>query len=260
VKSLFPEVEVTKLLSNIIKSPSVKLNREKIVYIDINEKLIEEDIVLEENNTAEEIIKENIILEAKQDAQRIIEEAEKKASQILEQASKDAMLKKMKIEEEGHQKGYQEGFRQGSEESKKLISQAKQELENAIKERDKIIQEIEPKVVDLIISISKKILDNAIITNKQSIAYLIKKGLLEVKDITEKIIIKISEDDYASIMESKDDLLNALGYNDKIEIVQDLSLKSGDCIIETQYGNIDCSLGTQFEGLKQELLFILDSK
>ncbi|NLK96952.1 MAG: hypothetical protein GX272_02585 [Epulopiscium sp.] len=246
-------------MSNIIKSPSVKINREKTVYIDINEKLVEEIILEEDDNTAE-VIKENIILKAQQDAHRMIQEAEKMAAQILEQAKKDAMFARMKIEEEGRQQGYQEGFRQGSEESKKLLKQAKLELENAIQEKNKMLQEIEPKVVDLIISISKKVLDHAFTTNKQSIIYLIKKGLSEIKDNNEKIIIKISEMDYTSLMESKENILNSLGFSGKIDLVQDSSLQSGDCIIETQFGNIDCSLGTQFEGLKQELLLILDSK
>jgi len=259
VKSLFPEVEVTKSLSNIIKGSSVKLNREQIVHIDISDKPIE-DIILEEDDNSLEIIKENIVLKAKQDAQRMIHEAEKRAAEILEQAKKDAMFAKLKIEEEGRQQGYQEGFRQGTEESKKLIHQAKLELENALKEKERMIREIEPRVVDIIISISKKILDHAVSINKQSIVYLIRKGLSELKDRSENVVVKISETDYASLMESNEDPLSSFGVTGKIDVVKDSSLKTGDCIIETQYGNIDCSLGTQFEGLKQELLLILDSK
>lgn len=235
----------------------VKLNREQTVPIDTKEEFIEEVIITD--NNSEEVIKENIILKAKQDAEKLIIEAGERAAQLLEQAKKDAMFAKLRIEEEGRQQGYQEGFQQGSEESKKLLIQAKTELENARKERERIINDIEPKVVDLIIKISEKVLGTTIKTNKNSIKYLLQKGLLEVKNTSDKITVRVSEDDYLTVLDNKKEIFEDFSLADKIDIVKDLSLEIGDCIIETQFGNIDCSLGVQFEGLKQELLFILSS-
>jgi len=38
-----------------------------------------------------------------------------------------------------------------------------------------------------------------------------------------------------------------------VEIVEDMTLKSNECFIDTGAGIFDCSLETQLEGLKREL-------
>lgn len=262
-KSLFPEVEVTRSLSNIIKSPVVKLNREKAVYIDIKlnhvkQEIYSTDIIFEENSieNSTENSKENILMQAEQDAQKIILDAEEKAALILDKAKNDAESKKSNIEQEARQRGYDEGYKKGSKESERLYYQAKAELDNALKEKQKIIDEIEPKMIDLILDICEKILGNTIRTNEQSILHLIRKGFSEVKDNGDQIVVRVSEHDYKTVLEFKEDISDSFGFSGKIDIVKDFSLKLGDCIIESQFGNIDCSLGTQFKALRQELLFI----
>lgn len=245
-------------MSNIIKNPVINYNQENAIYIDIKETYKKKEPIKIDNNSAE-IINQNIITKAKQDADRIISEAEKKAAQVLKNANKDAIILKSQIEEEVRKKSYEEGFHKGSEESEKIINQANKELENAIKEKEEIINEIEPQMVELIIDISKKILGDIAKTNHQYISYLIKKGFSKVKEEGNKVIIRLSPEDYPSIMESKDELFEELGINSTIEIIKDSSLSFSHCIIETEFGNIDCSLDVQFEGLKKELLLILNS-
>jgi len=242
-------------LSNVIKGPAIKYNSDEAVPIEISEEIQNEILKVDENTAG--VMKENIILKAKQDANKMIEEAREKSEQILNQAKKDALLAKMKIEEEGRQRGYQEGFHKGSEESKRLLIQAKTELDNALKEKEKIINGIEPKMVDLIVDICEKVLKNAVKVNKESILYIIKKGFSEARDNGGEFTIKISEGDYPIVLESKKALSEETGFNGKITIIKDTTLKLGDCIIETELGSINCGLDAQLQGLKQDLLLIL---
>ena len=45
-----------------------------------------------------------------------------------------------------------------------------------------------------------------------------------------------------------------------VDIIIDNNFVSGDCIIETSHGNIDCSLKNQLSVLYKELNLILNSK
>ncbi|WP_058485153.1 FliH/SctL family protein [Defluviitalea phaphyphila] len=250
-------------MSNIIKNLAVNLNQGEAVYIDIQNNNIQK--TLEDDKTVDNLeknIREDIILKAKEDAKEIILEAEKKAALILDNAKKEAENIKINIEnmkKEAKKKGYEEGFKRGAEESEKLCKQAKLELDNAIKEKERIIKDIEPKMVELILDICEKILGQTISINKKSIFYLIRKGFVEIQGKGEKITIKVSNDDYKNILEFKEEFMDEIGFKGEFNIIKDPSLKSGDCIIESDFGNIDCSLGTQFQGLKQELLFLLGS-
>ena len=59
-------------------------------------------------------------------------------------------------------------------------------------------------------------------------------------------------------MSNKDKITNNISEKVDLEILKEASLESKECIIETQMGNIDCSLGTQLNGLLKELQLILD--
>lgn len=258
MRSLFLEEEATKSLSSVIKNPVVKINREKTVYIEFNQEL-QGNLAVDQNRERNSE-NDDILLKSRKNAEKIVLEAQERADQILKQAREDAEIIKMKNEEEGRKQGYHEGFRQGSEEAQMKLKQTEIQLqEGLLKEKERIIQDLEPKIVHLILNISEKILGNALKLNKQSILYLIRKGLSEVQNQDETIIIRISEEDYFIVTESKNDILDSFGFTGRVEITKDLSLRPGGCIIETQYGNIDCGFGTQFEGLREELLLMLSS-
>ncbi|HOQ17606.1 MAG TPA: FliH/SctL family protein [Defluviitaleaceae bacterium] len=242
-------------MSSIIKGPAVNYNYEQTVQIKANEEFPKEDLV-KIDNTSAEIIVQNILEKARYDANKMIHEAEKAAAELLDKARQEAIALKKETEEEAWKEGYEKGLQQGILEGEKIKSQAKEELKKAYLEKERIINEIEPQMVQLIIDILEKLLANSIKTNPQYILYLIRKGFSQVKEGNEKIIIRVSDQDYPLVIESKEELIEDLGINNDIEIIKDSSLSCSDCIIETDFGNIDCSLGVQFEGLKEELLSI----
>ena len=228
-------------MSNVIKSPAVNFNHENTIEIKTNEEFPKEEIITIDDTSAE-IMTQNILEKARQDADRMIHEAEKAAARILDKANKDAEALIIEVKEEAYKKGYEEGLRKGVEEGDIILSKAKKELEKALLEKEKIINEIEPQMVQLIIDILEKLLGNTIKTNTKHISYLIKKGFSQINEGSDKVTIRVSEKDYPYVIESKDEILEDLGIDNNIEIIKDSSLSFSDCIIETDFGNIDCSL------------------
>ena len=64
----------------------------------------------------------------------------------------------------------------------------------------------------------------------------------------------ISSDDYDEIMEHKDDLDAAISSpNTTMEIIEDPLLKENECMIESDSGVFDCSLGVELSEITRKL-------
>lgn len=202
--------------------------------------------------------KEIILLRAKSEAFRIVRTANENAEKLLDDAKAECERLKIQTEEDAKKLGYDEGYALGVEESEALKINAQQVYDEAVENRDKMLKEIEPQSIDLIIKIVKKLLGDIVELKPQVIQNLIMQGLTDVT-ITGNIIIRVSKQDYDHVMENKDVFLAKLEGGNNVEIIKDPALSKSDCIIETSFGNIDCSLEQQFESLKQNLYFIFNN-
>ena len=55
-------------------------------------------------------------------------------------------------------------------------------------------------------------------------------------------------------------LLTGVAHAANVEIIEDMTLSEGECLIETGGGIFDCGLGTQLAGLKKELKLLSYTK
>ncbi len=78
-------------------------------------------------------------------------------------------------------------------------------------------------------------------------------------DLHGDLVIKVSALDIDEVLEHKEKLTEGLSEKIDVEILLDQQLEKNECVIETNMGSIDCSLGTQMESLLQELRLIRDS-
>ena len=74
------------------------------------------------------------------------------------------------------------------------------------------------------------------------------------------IFIHVSADDYESAINDKDDIVSSREGSVNIEIIKDLSMNVGDCLIETPFGNIDCGIDQQLKEVKSNLYYILENR
>ena len=137
-------------------------------------------------------------------------------------------------------------------------AEAKQTLEKAIQEKEDMISATEGEMVEVIANVVDKILCKTINLDKSIIVNLIRQGFSQTT-VTGDVFVRVSDDDYSTVTENRDEILNFVDSSVNIEIIKDSSLGEGDCIIETPFGNVDCSLRQQFEGLKASLYYILEN-
>ncbi|EMT40332.1 flagellar assembly protein FliH [Thermoanaerobacter thermohydrosulfuricus] len=244
-----------------LSSPVVLRIVENGNYKEKVEKVIElreqrEDIKKESADLAKKIIErarqvqQEILRKTKEDVEKILIEAEKKAKKIEEEY-------KEKGYQAGYTAGYQEGYKKGEEEAKAIIEEAKTIKEEIIKEKQRMYKEAENDIVNVILHAVEKIVGKYVEEDKDIILNLIKKGM-ENYNAFDKVTVRVSEEDYEHCIKNKDKILKDIEFLDDVNILKDLSLKKGDCVIETNSGVINSGVSTQLKALKNLFVGVLN--
>lgn len=171
--------------------------------------------------------------------------------------------------QEAAEKGYEEGYQNGTLTAQNEFQDKFNALESELQVKYDRMQSdlrseleaernsLEPQMLSLIERLVHKIIGVESL-NQNTILFLIKAGLSEI-ELHGDLIIKVSHEDIDYVIENKAFLSENLSEKINIEILKDLQLEKNECVIETDMGTIDCSLGTQMEALMKELRLIRDS-
>ena len=257
-----------RLLSNIIKSTKINFSDNNCFNIDVPEiykkkpENIEPEITEYIEQTPNETTSEDLqklLDESQKKADEIVADAQNQAQEIINNALQQAQQEIEQRKGQAEESGYQEGYNKAIAEVDKLKAKANEELKSAQKQKEEILSSAEPQIVELILKISENLFNKALKFNPQTIAALVKKGLSQASS-KDNLIIHVSVDDYTAAKNGLKEFKEFVGEGAEIEIFRDTSLNCGDCIIETSFGNIDCSFETQFEQIKKEIIYILENR
>ena len=158
---------------------------------------------------------------------------------------------------------YKEGYNQAKEEikseiqdefnaQKKILVDSIITLENALKDSQTHLQNLEKELSAIAVDIAKEVIVKEIEENSQKIALALAKELLgSIIDATD-ITLKVNPQDYLYLKEQlesaqKDGM-------QKITILADDALKPGGVVIISNQGNIDGSIMTRYKNMKQSIL------
>jgi flagellar assembly protein FliH len=256
-------------LSSIIKAPFVSFldqkkeikvietSNSKIINSSSNDNKVDNSNMYIENEIKETSEQMAAILEAEEECKNKIKNAQIEAEEIISVALEEANQLKDNAYNEGKSLGYEDGKNEYVKEIEQIKDQLELERQSIAVEKEKAIAEVEPKMVEIIKNIVQKLVNSQVAVD-DTIIYLIKQGFKEI-ELHGDIIIKVSSEDFEYVIDNKEKLTKDVSERVNLEILKELSLQSKECIIETQMGNIDCSLGTQLNGLLKELQFISDS-
>ena len=183
--------------------------------------------------------------------------AEEQAQQIVAQANEEAEQIRSQAEEEGRNAGYEAGLAQGREEAQQIKEAAEAEM---AKEREKmqndfnqLVNSVEPDLVDALTSVYEHVFNVEFRENKDIVLHLIKTTLGKMESGVD-IILHISPDDYDLVTDERASLEEAMASpNSTLEIIEDPLLKENECILESEGGVFDCSLGVELSELSRKI-------
>ena len=179
-------------------------------------------------------------------AQEEIETMRQKASMEIDAAKKQAV-------QEGHKEGRSQGYQEGMASAKAQIDQSRQQLEAEYQRR---IEELEPEFVRHITGIYEHIFHLNLEVHRDLVLQLLTRCMCEIEG-SQDYIIHVSSEDYPFVSMSRNKLVEVLGNKSAtVEIIEDMTLKKNECMVETDGGIYDCSLDSQLEALRKELLLL----
>jgi len=111
-------------------------------------------------------------------------------------------------------------------------------------------------MVQLVLDIAKKVISDELTQNKEAILSLVKKALQKCA-FKKMLVLKVSPLDFDFILENKGRICMMVEGISDIEIVSELSLDQGSCIIETPSGEINSSMDIQIKEIEKIFTYIL---
>ena len=205
---------------------------------------------------AEQPVDPGIDLEAiRQEADQMIEEAQRQADLIIQEALDQAEANKASVYEEARSAGHDEGYAQGLSEAEQMKAEVEETRVALMQHYDQMVSELEPALVDTLSDIYGHIFSVDLSDRSEIIFYLLQKALQNT-DTTVDLMIHVSKEDYEYIQSNKEALFEGMPGIDNTEIVPDVTLHQGEAMIDTGSGIFDCSIGTELEGLKKQLMLL----
>lgn len=220
-------------------------------------------------------------LESGLSPEELLQNAEQQAAAILKKANEDLLLEKEKaaaeledwkrlerdqvnleleaIRQQGWREGYDQGRQTAETDYSSKVQLANDILAKAYKEKQEIINEAEPFVIELSIQIASKIIQKELETKPEVLMEMIKQNLVYSNERS-MISICVSPEDFSFVQAGRSQFLEMVEGQIEVKVLPEHSIEKGGCVIRTSYGSIDARLDVQLKEIKQALLKTLQDE
>lgn len=185
---------------------------------------------------------------ANEQAEIIITRANDDAKAIIERAKEESDIIRADSAAVGRKEGYEEGRNKAEielAELRKSIEDEKIQMEIEYNQR---LNELEPMLVDTILTVFEKV-THVLAEDKKDLVLQLVNDVLSKTEISKEFLIRVSSADYKFMLDNREKINGVVSKQVQIEIVEDPTFKKGQCMIESDSGIYDCSLDIQLENL-----------
>lgn len=171
------------------------------------------------------------------EARRILEDAERKATELLE-ATRHECAEHVRA---AAQAGEKEGF-----------AQAEQMREEIVGLEARMLKEVDGEILRAALRTAQELLEAEIETRDDAIVDLASQALVAARDAKD-VILRVHPRHAPLLRRNSDRLLSVLGRAREIEVREDRKVKPGGVLIQTESGVVDAQLQTQLEEIARVL-------
>lgn len=247
-------------MSKVVKSSEIKVGGPiEIAHRKIGQVIPKNNQNVQPKNEEPEVSKESIDELALKQHDKIISNANSEAKKIIENAKKEAEKLKKQIYNTSREEGYNKGYYEISEKAEELLKEAESIKDNAQKHYNELIRSSEKDIIELVLSISRKVIGDELKSRKDVVVSLTKNILKEYNDV-ELVTIKVSEDDYSCINENIQKIKDDSSYSGEITIRKDPQVEKGTCILESESGIEDGSVNEKLKNIEELIFSICKNK
>ena len=235
------EEEKARLIANARKEADQIIDdAEKAAFQEVKRKTDEAQVIKQQ---------------AEEEADRIIAAANFRAMEIEKEIRQTLDAERKEARDKGKEEGLEAGFADGKAEVDRLVNRTQNILQKAQDKRAEILAATEQEIVDLVLLISRKVIKIISENQREVIISNVIQALRKVKAKGD-VIIRVNIADLKMTTEHKQDFIKMMEGVKSIQILEDNTVDSGGCIIETDFGEIDARISSQLAELESKILEI----
>lgn len=185
-----------------------------------------------------------------------LKQVREETDSMIEEANSQIEEMRVRALEEARKKGYQEGHEKAMAEAETLREQYLSRQAQLEEEYDRQIESLEPEFIENLAEIYEHIF-KVDLSSYHGLVVSLLTNAMQKTDSARNYIVHVSRQDYPEVSRAREKILEETGTrSDNLEIISDMTLSAAQCMIETEDGIYDCSLGTELEELKRKLKLI----
>lgn len=237
-----PRLEVNLLVEREKLQEEIRLLEERLRSLSV-----EAQSLLDKAKGEAEAVKKKAEEEARLLSQKLIDDAKKEAEAIKEEAYKRGL-------KEGYDKGYAQGYAEGVKEGKAQYAELLALLRGVIDEirdsKEKLLEEIEPEVIEIIKIVLRKILLREVKLDEELVLRVVKAAVKKLEERS-KIVLRVNPDDLPKVVEKREEFFKSIEGLKELDIVEDPRVGKGGCIVEGGVGVVDARIERQIEEVER---------
>ena len=199
-----------------------------------------------------EILADKILQDAKTQSEKMFANASQEIARMKAVAANETENLKAQAVTVGKNQGLTEAQCQMTEQLKQTTERCNSAMNAAIQEANRIVQEAEPQIIELVLAISRKIIYDEMDEKPDIILRVVQSALERVRD-QNHVNIHVGLEDYERILSNRNELQSILGSEQSLTVTADPVLGRGGCLIETSFGTVEAGVDTQLEAIRKAL-------
>lgn len=197
-----------------------------------------------------------IRIEAEKEAQRLIEEGKAQVAQLERESRQKLALVEEEARTRGHKAGYDEGWASGNAEVERLVGRIHVILEKITEKRQEIIEGTEVQIVQLVLQIAKKVVKVISENQRNVVINNVLQALRKLKTRGD-VVVRVNLEDLKVTSEHTKEFLSMVENVKSITVVEDTTVDQGGALIETDFGEIDAKISSQFAEIEEKILELM---
>ncbi|KKO18280.1 MAG: hypothetical protein DCC43_00080 [Candidatus Brocadia sp.] len=147
------------------------------------------------------------------------------------------------------EKGFQRELEEIKNNNASLITMLHDAVKHFVERREKLWEECEPEIMNLVLAIAGKAVGYEIKNDSMNVTQQVMKDALTYAKEKKIIVIRLSCDDVKKMNESEEIKIA----EQSIKFIEDKTISPGGCVIETDFGSIDSRIETRWEEIIKAL-------
>lgn len=153
---------------------------------------------------------------------------------------------------EGFEAGRQDGLRAGLEEGRGTAERLAALLEALEKERADWIRRWQEEMLRFCFAVAERIVLREIRLDPLARLKVIEAGLGKLKE-SEQVAVRVPPSEYEALRQALPGLCERVGTQGQVRILEDVGLKRGDVVIETDTCEVDARIQSALEAIEEAL-------